>query len=63
MRSSEVPLASGIIAARAIPAVCINGNQRPSSTRSRSPGICIIHAHVEKGFDVISMPVIMGIEW
>ena len=28
-----------------------------------SPGICIIHAHVEKGFDVISMPVIMGIEW
>ena len=62
MRSSEVPLPLAIIAARAVPAVCINGNQRPSSTRNRSPGICIIHRHVEKRFDVIPMPVIMDIE-
>ena len=62
MRSSEVPLPLAVIAARARPLHASTATQRPNVTTDRSPGTCIIHRHVEKRFDVISMLVIMGIE-
>ena len=62
MRSSEVPLPLATIDESGPYSACVNGNECPSSTKNRPPGICIIHRHVEKRFDVISMPAIMDIE-